>query len=185
MSSSNSPDAADLLEVGRIEKVHGLRGEVVVGLVTNMVKARTAVGTEFSTDGSTLVVASARRHKTKWLMRFVGVESRETAEPLRGKTLFAEPLPADAVSDGDADGAGSEVVAFVHELIGLRLVDQDGMDHGPVVSVVDNPASDLLELGDGRLVPLSFYQNHDAETVVVEVPLGLLTEVDESDEPVG
>ena len=184
LSSSNS-DGADLLEVGRIEKVHGLRGEVVVGLVTNMVKARTTVGTEFWADGEWLTVLSARRHKTKWLMTFDGVQGRDAAERLRGKTLQAAPLPADALPDGQAEGAASEVVAFVHELIGLALVDQDGTDHGPVVSVVDNPASDLLELGDGRLVPLTFYQGHDADSVTVEVPLGLLTEIDESGEPVG
>ncbi len=165
--------------------MHGLRGEVVVGLITNMVKARTAVGTEFWADGESLTISSARRHKTKWLMLFAGVDSREGAERLRGKILLAAPLASDAVSDGDAEGTSSEVVAFVHELIGLRLIDQDGIDHGPVESVVDNPASDLLELGDGKLVPLTFYRHHDDETVTVEVPIGLLTEIDESGQPAG
>ena len=74
------------------------------------------------------------------------------------------------------DRHGDEVVAFVHELIGRRIIDQDGTDHGPVTAVVDNPASDLLELGDGRLVPLTFYRGSDPEagTIIVDVPAGLL-----------
>ena len=37
----------------------------------------------------------------------------------------------------------------------VTVVDQHGTNHGPVVSMVANPASDLLELEDGRLVPLT------------------------------
>lgn len=166
----------DLLEVGRIDKVHGLRGEVLVGLVTNMVEARTAVGTRFWAKSEWLTVASARSHKNKWLMTFEGVVGREAAELLRGRMLEAEPLSDDAAASGSPDRLATEVVAFVHDLIGKRLVDQHGVSHGEVTSVVDNPASDLLELADGRLVPLSFYTEHDGETITVDVPPGLLDE---------
>ena len=176
--SSSSSQPADLLEVGRIDKVHGLRGEVAVSFVTNMVAARTAAGTELWAEGERLIIGSARRHKNKWLILFEGVNSPEGAERLRGKLLAAAPLSNEALADGEAEGTASEVVAFVHELIGLRLVDQHGESHGPVVAVVDNPASDLLELEDGRLVPLSFYCDHDDATVSVDVPPGLLNDAE-------
>lgn len=173
-SSSNSTPSDDLLEVGRIERVHGLRGEVVVGLVTNMVGQRTAAGAELFADGQWLTIRSARPHKNKWLVSFDGVSSREAAEAIRGRTLSARPLDSSDLDGVDADQFNTEVVAYVHELIGLRLVDQHGQDHGEVVSVVDNPAADLLELVDGRLVPLSFYRDHDRSAVNVDVPPGLL-----------
>jgi 16S rRNA processing protein RimM len=60
-------------------------------------------------------------------------------------------------------------------LIGARVIDQHGTDHGAVRSVIDNPASDLLELDDGRLVPAVFVVGHvSGEEVRVEVPGGLL-----------
>ncbi len=151
-----------------------MRGEVLVGLVTNMVEARTAVGTRFLADGDWLTVTSARPHKNKWLMTFEGYRHRDQVELLRGRVLEAEPLDADALPSGVAEGLATEVVAFVHELIGKQLIDQHGNDHGPVTAVLDNPASDLLELEDGRMVPLSFYQRHDEAQVVVDVPPGLL-----------
>ena len=64
---------------------------------------------------------------------------------------------------------------WVHELVGARVIDQHGVDHGAVVSVLDNPASDLLELEDGQLVPVTFLVDHvPGRRIEVEVPVGLL-----------
>ena len=177
--SSSSSEPAGLLEVGRIEKAHGLKGEVVVRLVTNMVEDRTAPGVVLRAGDRDLVVVRSRPHGKRWLLTFEGIDDRNRADELRGRTLEAEPLSSDGADPGprsESGDHGSEVVAFVHELVGCRIVDQHGTDHGPVVAVVDNPASDLLELGDGRLVPLTFYRGLDdaSGAILVDVPDGLL-----------
>ena len=42
------------------------------------------------------------------------------------------------------------------------------------VSIVHNPASDLLELEDGNLVPLNFLTSYDSgKTIFVNTPEGL------------
>ncbi len=65
------------------------------------------------------------------------------------------------------------------EVVGLAVVDQHGHGHGRVRAVVENPASDLLELEDGRLVPSVFVVDHQpGERLVVEVPDGLLDDRD-------
>ena len=159
-SARNSP-APDLLEVGRVGKSHGLRGEVSVVWSTNMVEERSTPGTKLMADNAWLTVEAARPHQDRWLLRFDGVESRDQADLMRGRILYAEPIE----SEGDV---------FVHELIGRELIDQHGGEHGRVVAIVANPASDLIELSDGRLVPLAFYQSHDHAQVTVDVPAGLL-----------
>ena len=150
-----------------------------MSLVTNMVEARTAPGTELEIDDRTLTLVSSRPHGHRWLMVFEGVTDRDQADALRGRILRAAPLSPDGFEvEPESPTAlhGAEVVAFVHDLIGCRLVDQRGTDHGEIVSVLENPASDLLELVDGRLVPLTFFRSLDAgsATVSVEVPEGLL-----------
>jgi 16S rRNA processing protein RimM len=147
---------------------------VVVGFVTNLVEARTTAGAVLFADGEPLTVTAARPHKNKWLLTFDGYRDRNAVETLRGRALEAPPLDESSLTGAEADGVATEVVAFVHQLIGKTLVDQHGTAHGEVVAVVDNPASDLLELSDGRLVPLSFHRGHDEATVQVEVPAGLL-----------
>ena len=79
------------LEVGRIEKVHGLRGEVVVQLVTNLAAARTAPGAVLWAGGDALQVVTARRHRNRWLIAFDGVTDRDTAEGLRGRPSLPRP----------------------------------------------------------------------------------------------
>ena len=158
---SIGPDGLDLLEVGRVAKAHGLRGELELAFTTDLVAERTALGAQLWIGGDAFAVESARPHKQHHLVMLSGVKTREAAEALRGKAILAE-----RIDDPE--------LVFVHEVIGLRLVDQHGTDHGEVASVIDNPASDLMELTDGRLVPYAFLVEVDAERVLVDIPAGLL-----------
>nr|MDP9021073.1 ribosome maturation factor RimM [Actinomycetota bacterium] len=63
---------------------------------------------------------------------------------------------------------------WVHELIGSAVLDLHGTVHGKVVAVEANPASDLLVLDDGRLVPLRFLVGTATGRVTVDPPAGLL-----------
>ncbi len=144
---------------------HGLRGEVVVHLVTNRLE-RVALGSRLlalpaTGDRRILEVESARPHKGRHLVRFAGIGRVEDAEGLRGAHLLAEPLV-----DPEA--------MFVHELIGCEVRDLAGRRLGVVSSVEANPASDLLVLGDGGLVPLRFVTERRPGVIVVDVPEGLL-----------
>jgi len=149
-----------LLEVGRVGKPHGLSGEVVVSLISNRPE-RVAVGSTFLTDDGALCIEASRPFADKWLMMFAGVDSRERAESLRGTILRGHPL-----HDDDA--------WWVHELIGSEVYDTEGARLGTVAGVLANPASDLLELDGGALVPLRFVVERSAGRVVVDVPAGLL-----------
>ena len=152
-----------LLEVGRVVKPHGLRGETVVELVSNRPE-RSTPGASFSTASGTLRIRSARPFQGSWLVFFDGVETVGAAEALRGVVLRAAAL----------DDPG---VLWVHELVGAQAVRaSDGRPVGRVVAVMSNPASDLLELEDGTLVPLRFVVEHQPGRVVLDAPEGLLQE---------
>jgi 16S rRNA processing protein RimM len=155
-----------MLEVGRITKPHGLRGEVVVAMVSNRPE-RLVPGSVLSTDAGELEVLAARPMRERWVVTFAGVGTRTEAEGLRGVVLRAPPL--------QDPGAW-----WVHELVGCEVFDTEGKRLGVVTAVVANPASDLLEIDDGGLVPLQFAQERSAGTeaspgrIVVDVPPGLL-----------
>ncbi len=154
------------LEVGRIGRAHGLRGEVAVTFVSNRPE-RTQAGAELFAGERLLVVVGSRPHQGRWLLRFEGIEDRTAAEALRGTTLTAAPL--------DVDGDDDEL--WVHELIGAEVVDRAGVVLGHVVSVEANPAHDLLVLDGGALVPIVFVveqRTGDGTQVVVDLPDGLL-----------
>ena len=161
-SSSTDPSGtpARLLEVGRIEKPHGVRGEVIVRLTTNRAE-RLAPGTVLATPTGSLEVRTSRPHQDRFCVAFAGVHDREGADVLRGTVLLAE-----AIEDPDE--------LWVHDLIGARLVDQTGVDRGRVVEIIANPASDLLELDSGALVPVRFVTDVEPGVrVAADVPDGL------------
>lgn len=150
-----------MLEVGRIVKPHGIRGDVIVDLVTNRPEQRLAAGAVLDTDRGGLEVVSARPHQGRWIVVFAGCDDRNGAEALRGVVLRAEPL--------EEDGA-----LWVHELIGAEVFDRSGRSYGPVEAVEGNAASDLLVLAGERLVPLTFVVEQGDGRVVIDPPPGLV-----------
>jgi 16S rRNA processing protein RimM len=156
----SSPETSRL-EVGRIGRAHGLRGEVSVTLSSER-SERLEPGSVLHADGRRLVVVSARPHSGRWLVFFEGIDDRTTAEGLLGAVLTGEALPSE------------EGELWVHELIGAAARDPEGQPLGRVVAVEANPASDLLVLEGDVLVPMHFVVDQGPGFVVVDPPEGLL-----------
>ena len=152
-------EAPDRLEVGRIGKPHGLKGDVTVMLVTDRTE-RTDPGAELFAGERTLVVEAARPQRAGWVVHFEGVDNVEAAEALRGSVLFAAPL------EGGDD-------PWVHELIGCEVRDVKGQVIGTVTLIEANPAHDMLVLDGGALVPMPFVVEHTPGLVVIDPPEGL------------
>jgi 16S rRNA processing protein RimM len=147
-----------------VRKPHGLKGEVVVTLVSNRPE-RTLPGAVLRGGDRDLRIVSARPvpgAPGRYVMRFDGVVDRDGAERLRDTVLRAEPI-----DDPDA--------LWVDDLIGCELVDEAGTVLGTVVALVSNPAGDLLELQGGGLVPLRFVVAHaPGRVAVADLPAGLI-----------
>jgi 16S rRNA processing protein RimM len=167
------PVTGERLEVGRIVKAHGIRGEVVVEAVSNRPERFAAGAVMYDGDRAMPVRRATpqggpdpagRMSRPRWIVSFEGVDDRNTAERLRGTVLSGDPLD----HDGDDD------VLWVHELVGSEMFDAAGRVLGRVAAVEANPASDLLVLESGHLVPMVFVVETGAGRVVVDPPAGLL-----------
>ena len=161
----------ELLEVGVIGRAHGLRGEVYVNLVTDRTE-RLKPGTRLRAGNDDwLTVRSAKPHQHRWIVVFDGLETREQAERYTTSKLFAEPI-----DDPEA--------LWVHDLVGAGVRTAEGAVVGTCTSVVANPASDLLEIDSGALVPIRFVTSFQDGIVVIDPPLGLL-DLDDADDASG
>jgi 16S rRNA processing protein RimM len=148
------------LEVGRITKAHGLRGQVLVDLTSDRLE-RLAVGTTLISDRGPLVVLAAAAHQARFIVSFDRINSREEAESWRGVALSAPRIE-------DAN------VIWIDQLFGAEVIDTTGVSHGVVVDVEANPASDLMVLDSGALVPLTFVVSVQANAKVeIDAPEGL------------
>ncbi len=159
-SSTSASIPEGHLEIGHIRRAHGLRGEVFVQLLSDH-PARVEPGTRLRTVDRELTVESARvASNGRRVVKFTEIPDRTAAERFANVALYAPPI-----DDPDA--------LWVHELIGSEVVEVDGTGRGRCVSVIANPASDILELESGALVPTVFVvSNHDG-VITVDVPDGL------------
>jgi 16S rRNA processing protein RimM len=151
----------DRLDVGRISRAHGLRGDLVIAPITNRGE-RFAVGSELFDGAQSHRIVTSRRQGDHFVVHFDGIDDRASAELLRGRVLQAEPLTAEP----------GEV--FVHELIGARVIDQHDRALGVVRHVEANPAHDILVCDTGVLIPIVFVGEVVDEVVHVDVPDGLV-----------
>jgi 16S rRNA processing protein RimM len=153
-------DERPTLEVGRIVKAHGLRGQVQVDLWSDRVE-RLVPGVTLDSERGPLVVIDAAAHQARFIVSFDRIGSREEADRWRGVVLSAPRL-------------NDESVIWIDQLYGAEVVDAQGVRRGVVVEVEANPASDLMVLDSGALVPLTFVVTLEANTrVQIDAPEGL------------
>lgn len=125
------------VQVARIGKPHGIRGEVTVEVLTDAPDERFVPGAEFVVEPAsvgTLTVRSARWNKDILLLGFEQVPDRNRAEELRGARLF---IDTEDVEDDEEDAW------YEHELVGLEVrVGSEVV--GKVTGLNTMPAQDLL-----------------------------------------
>jgi len=155
-----SAEERPTLEVGRIIKAQGLKGQVLVDLWSDR-RERLAPGSELITERGSLRVVASIAHQQRFIVTFEGMDTREKAEHWRGVVLSAPRLD-------------DESVIWIDQLYDAEVYDADGVRRGVVVGVEANPASDVLVLDSGALVPLTFVTTVEANVrIEVDVPEGL------------
>ena len=148
------------VQVARIGKPHGIRGEVTVQVLTDAPEDRFVPGASFIVEPASLgplTLRAARWNKEILLLAFDEVLDRNRAEELRGARLFVE---TGELEDDDEDGW------YEHELVGLE-VRVEGRAVGTVAALQTMPIQDLLvvDTPEGEvLVPF-------VEQIVPEVDL--------------
>jgi 16S rRNA processing protein RimM len=166
--------SAPLLEVGRIGKPHGVKGDVFVMFVSDRAERRTPGAQLIARKAHIsreLTVETARLQNDRYVIHFDGVDNRNDAELLTNAVLYGEEI-----EDTDA--------LWVHDMIGSRVVGTDGTDYGVCTGVIDNPAHAILEIDSGGLVPIPFVIECVDGVTTIDPPPGLL-DASDADSPNG
>ena len=145
----------DLVELGRTAGAYGFRGWVrIVPLESGEVlqKAKTWVLTDLKGVQPTLQIEAFRRHGDGFIVKWVGCETKEAADAARGRV---------SVARADFPDAGQNSVWAV-DLVGMQVVNQEGVTLGTVQSIGSNGVQDLLIID---------YENADGKTAQFMLPL--------------
>lgn len=156
------------IEIGRIARVHGIRGEVVIATHDPGSDVLDRLATLWI-GGAEHRVVRARNTPRGWLVQLEAIATRNDAEALRG-----QPVEVDRA----ALGLGEDEI-LLDDLVGCRVQRLDGTPWG-TIAAVEGGMQDRLVIHDGdveRQLPLveEFVTGIDLEAGVVTVdpPEGL------------
>lgn len=155
-ASADRSAGSERVEVGRIVRPHGVRGELLVQSLTD-VPGRFARGARLElvqADGARRTVtvrSSAWPMPDRLMVTFEGIADRDAAELVRGARLEVERAAVPEAPAGEF---------WQFDLVGCRAFDERAGELGDVVDVTDAGAGPLLvvALADGRKVPLPFVE---------------------------
>ena len=154
----------EYVEAGRIVNTHGVAGEVKIEVWLDSPEFFRTFKRLFI-GGTETKILSARTHRQFVIARLAGVDDLNAAMALKGKTV--EILRADAhLKDGEF---------FVQDILGFRVVDEQGREVGRLVDAEETPASMLYTVKGERehLIPAvkEFILGIDAEKEEIRVHL--------------
>ena len=132
--------------VGRVLRPHALKGELRVTAFSPSAR-NLQRGRPVYLGGVRRIVMRARPDQEAWILALEGISDRAQVEPLRGELL--EAPDAEVLREDDES-------FFVHELIGLRVVTEDGRDLGVLSEVMQPGGNDVYVVKTERgelLVP--------------------------------
>ena len=137
-----------MIYVMQIVNTHGVRGEVKALHYTDGETFFKKVKTVYKEDGTPIKILSWRFQKGSVLMMLEGVDTMELAEKMRFTKLYAKKEDLPKLPKGEY---------YFFELIGLKAILPDGEELGEVTDVIENNASNLLEIkkkdGEKVLIP--------------------------------
>ena len=140
-----------LIHIGKIVKVHGLKGQVIVKAYSGNAD-NFDPGSEVYVIGGgfekILTICTVQKVKNNFRIGWDEVKDRIAAEELIGMEI--------CIPEGSLKKL-SENNYYVFDLIGCRIIDEQGNEYGTVDEVINNPANDLLQIIKNKkeyLVPM-------------------------------
>lgn len=162
------------LLVGQVLRPHGVRGEVVIRVITEHPERLTErdmlyVGEDYTPRRLT----RARRHHKKMLLTFEGITGRDEADMLREQNLYIHRDDAIPLEDGEY---------YLYQIQGMRVITDEGQTLGRISGLIETGANDVYEIttdqGEEILLPAipQVILNVDVDANVMTVHLldGLL-----------
>ena len=157
------PPAVSRIAVGIIRRAHGIRGEVSVEPWTDSpdrfreLRTVTLVSPD-EVEELTTEIESSRDHGGRALVKFSGIDSPEATRALHGWTI--------EIPESDARKLAPDEY-FLHDLVGLTLIDREGKTRGVVKEAYEGGGGLLLNVAG----PKGQFEVPFAKSICTEIDL--------------
>ena len=155
----------EFLVVGKLRAPHGVRGEILMEVITDFPERLQPGVTVLVGEGhQPQRILNRRTHNKGLLISFEGYTTPETVGALRNALVYVTTADRPPLPEGEY---------YHHQLLGLRVLDDDGQELGRIIQILTSAANDIYvvrgESGSEILLPA-------IEEVILEIDLenGLL-----------
>ncbi|MFU8798055.1 MAG: ribosome maturation factor RimM [Gammaproteobacteria bacterium] len=124
-----------LLNIGRIGRAHGIRGWVNIISFTQPVKNILSYQPWQLSNGKTVTVEASRVVHNGIIVKFLGCDDRDIARTYTNIEILIQPTCRPPLTEGDY---------YWTDLIGLTVMNQDGLILGEVVDLLETGSNDVL-----------------------------------------
>ena len=138
----------EYLVVGFLRRPHGVKGEMLMVVHTDFPeRLKTGMTLYVGADYNPQVVASLRTHASGLLIRFRGMKTPEEAGLFRNTWVYVPTADRPELPEGEY---------YHHQLLGIKVVTDDGRELGVVTDIVETGANDvyIVKDSDGKEVLL-------------------------------
>ena len=157
-------EKSTFIEAGRIVNTHGVSGEVKIEVWLDSPQLLKRCGRIYL-NGRELTIESGKIQKQFLIARLSGVEDVNAAMALKGRV----------VEIARADARLPRGSFFLQDILGARVVDEQGTEIGRLTDVLERPASNVyvVQGEQEHLVPAvpAFILNTDVDAGVITVRL--------------
>lgn len=135
----------NLIIIGKIVAPHGVRGDVRVSILTDFPDRFQNLRHVWLDEHTSLIIENTKFHKQFILLKFKGLDCRDSIEYLRGKFIKVKPselvkLPEDHY--------------FIFDIIGLDVYTLTGESLGKVTDVIQTGSNDVYVVEQAGNKPL-------------------------------
>jgi len=141
----------DWVDIGRIRKPHGLRGNMRADLLTDVPERFKDLEQVWLESGngerSPYTIESCKTERNALMLKFAGVDTPEAADKLRGAYIQVPDDQKAQLPEGQF---------YVCDLIGSKVLTEDGSEVGMLREILQMPANDIfvVDTPDGEsLIP--------------------------------
>ena len=140
----------DMLRVGVFANTHGVRGEIKVFPTTDdaqRFKKLKKVNLDTGKEKMELEITSVRFFKNLVILKFKGIDNINDIEKYKGKDLLVTREQAVPLEEDEY---------FIYDIIGAKVVTEDGKDFGELKEVLQTGANDVyvVETTEGKEILL-------------------------------
>ncbi len=159
-TGSPTPGEPVFLAVGRLRRAHGVKGEMLMDVLTDFPE-RLGPG-KIVYVGDTHEpkrIAGVRGHDRELIVHLSGLDTPEAAAPFRNALVFVKAGELPDLPEGEY---------YHHQLLGLAVVDESGRELGRLDQILETGANDvyLVKTPEGKELLLPA-----VEEVILEVDL--------------